>query len=89
MSKISNKQLREMLALGLITEDKFQESITLGVASASKRGKLDVLCDNFPEFAEIKTKLDEFHTTNQDRIDEVMSNNGFEPVSKISLNIAK
>ena len=60
MSKISNTQLREMLALGLITAEKFQESITLGIASASKRGKLDVLCDNFPEFAEIKTKLDEF-----------------------------
>ena len=89
MSKISNVQLREMLALGLITPEKFQESIVLGVASASKRGKLDILCDNFPEFAEIKTKLDEFHTTNKDRIDEVMKDNGFEPVTKISLNIAK
>ena len=87
--KISNTQLREMLTLGLITQEKFQESIDLGVASASKRGKLDVLCDNFPEFAELKTKLDEFHTTYQDEIDEVMTSNGFEPVAKISLNIAK
>ena len=89
MSKISNTQLREMLALGLITAEKFQESITLGVASASKRGKIDVLCDKFPEFAEIKTRLDEFHTTNKDKVDEVMTDNGFEPVTKISLNIAK
>ena len=89
MSKISNTQLREMLALGLITAEKFQESITLGVASASKRGKIDVMCDNFPEFAEIKTKLDEFHTTHKDEVNEVMTDNGFEPVTKISLNIAK
>ena len=47
------------------------------------------MCDNFPEFAEIKTKLDEFHTTNKDKVDEVMTENGFEPVTKISLNIAK
>lgn len=89
MSKISNKQLREMLNLGLITEDKFQETIALGVASGAKRGKIDVLCDNFSEFAEIKTRLDEFYATNQDAIDDVMEDNGFEPVTKISLNIAK
>ena len=89
MSKISNKQLREMLNLGLITEEKFQETIALGVASASKRGKIDVLCDNFSEFAEIKTRLDEFYATNQADINAVMSDNGFEPVTKISLNIAK
>ena len=93
MSKTSEKQFR--LSLKSAGLDKEQiDILTLNAQKANtvtttSRGKLDVLKNNFPEFTEICERLERFEAENKKEIDTFMTVNGFPPVAKMSINVAK
>ena len=90
---LSNKAFR----LALERAGRPQEEIDILVADAvrsgaitkSSSGKLNVLRDAFPTFAEIENELHRWFESNRDEIDRVLKGNGFEKAKKISVNVNK
>ena len=64
-------------------------AIDRGAVTKSSSGKLNVLRDAFPEFAEAEAKLHTWFESNRDEIDAILSSNGFEKAKKVSVNVAK
>ena len=91
--KTSEKQFRLSLSsAGMYKElidDLVRKAQLAGTVTTTSRGKLDVLRANFPEFAEICEQLEVFEAENKAEIDRIMIENGFPPVSKMSINVAK
>ena len=60
-----------------------------GTVTTGSRGKLEALKTRFPEFLEICLMLERFEEENKTEIDELMIENDFPPVAKMSVNVAK
>ena len=65
------------------------DAVRSGAITKSSSGKLNVLRDAFPTFAEIESKLNTWFLSNKDEIDRVLKANGFEKAKKISVNVNK
>ena len=93
MSKTSEKQFRFSLQSAGLDKDQIdmltKNAQRAGTVTSTSRGKLDVLKNRFPEFAEICERLERFESENTMEIDEVMIENGFPSVAKMSINVAK
>ena len=93
MSKTSEKQFRLSLKSAWLDKEQI-DILTLNAhkantVSTSSRGKLEALRTNFPEFNELCEKLERFEAENKVAIDDLMIEEGFPLVAKISINIAK
>ena len=93
MSKTSEKQFRLSLQSAGLDKDQIdmltKNAQRAGTVTTTSRGKLDVLKNNFPEFTEICERLERFEAENKKEIDTFMTDNGFPPVAKMSINVAK
>ena len=91
--KTSEKQFRLSLSsAGMdkeLIDDLVRKAQLAGTVTTTSRGKLDTLKTSFPEFAEICEQLEVFELENKEEIDRIMVENGFPPVSKMSINVAK
>ena len=92
MSKTSEKQFRRSLKSAGLDKEQI-DILTLNAQKANtvttSRGKIDVLRANFSEFNEICEELERFEAENKEYIDGLMIENGFPPVAKMSINVAK
>ena len=88
MSKISNKQLQEMISNGIISNEQGEQMISQGIASGFSRGKVEI-CKGVGNFREIIASLNTYFIRNKNAINEEMRKNGLPPVKKMSINIAK
>ena len=93
MSKTSEKQFRRSLKSAGLDKEQI-DILTLNAQKAntvttSSRGKLEALRTNFPEFNKICEELERFEAENKVAIDDLMIEEGFPLVAKISINIAK
>ena len=90
---LSNKAFRLALDLAGTPKEEIEllvsNAIDRGAVTKSSSGKLDVLRNAFPEFAELEAKLHTWFEANREEIDAVLSSNGFEKAKKISVNVAK
>jgi len=86
--KISNKQLQEMIATGIISTEQGEKMIAQGIASGFSRGKVE-LCKQVGNFLEITNMLNNWFATNEEEVNKLMIENNLPPVKKVSINIAK
>ena len=93
MSKTSEKQFRLSLQSAGLDKDQIdmltKNAQRAGTVTTTSRGKLDTLRNSFPEFAEICEQLEVFELENKEEIDRILVENGFPPLAKMSINIAK
>jgi hypothetical protein len=90
---VSNKAFRIALQKSGVPQEQIDvlvaQGIKNGAVSKSSSGKLNVLRDAFPTFEEIENKLNTWFLSNKDKIDEVLTSNGFDKAKKISVNVNK
>jgi len=90
---LSNKAFRLALEVAGTPKEEIDvlvaNAVERGAITKSSSGKLNVLRDAFPTFAEIESKLNTWFEANKDEIDRVLKANGFEKAKKISVNVNK
>jgi hypothetical protein len=90
---LSNKAFRLALEVAGTPKEEIDvlvaNAVKSGAITKSSSGKLNVLRDAFPTFAEIESKLNTWFLSNKDKIDEVLTSNGFDKAKKISVNVNK
>ena len=88
VSKMSNKTLLKSIELGIITKEQGDDMIAKGLATGFSKGKVE-LCKQVGNFLEISNMLNNWFTTNEQEINELMSKHNQPPIVKASINLAK
>tara|TARA_R100000353_G_scaffold115768_1_gene82753 strand:- start:4 stop:312 length:309 start_codon:yes stop_codon:yes gene_type:complete len=90
---LSNKAFRLALEVAGTPKEEIDvlvaNAVERGAITKSSSGKLNVLRDAFPTFAEIENQLNGWFESNKDEIDSVLTSNGFDKAKKISVNVNK
>ena len=90
---LSNKAFRLALEVAGTPKEEIDilvaNAVERGAITKSSSGKLNVLRDAFPTFAEIESELNTWFKSNKDEIDRVLTSNGFDKAKKISVNVNK
>ena len=90
---LSNKAFRLALEVAGTPKKEIDvlvaNAVERGAITKSSSGKLNVLRDAFPTFAEIENQLNEWFESNRDEIDRILKANGFDKAKKVSVNVNK